>query len=75
MANLQTGTGSGTEYQKALEDAAVAYAEAIRTARTPADHLAAAQAIGNNLDIYPEDQGLVLSAGLSLWLTKDAGRA
>jgi hypothetical protein len=63
------------EYQQTLEDAAVAYAEAIQAAETPADHMAAAQAIGNNIAIYPTEQGLVLATGLSLWLTKAGGKA
>lgn len=53
---------------KVLEAAAEIYAEAIRQAATPADHLSAAQAVGDNTAIYPTDQGLVLAAGLSIYV-------
>jgi len=53
-------------YKQVLEDAAAAYAQAVRQAKTPSDHIAAAQTIGDNFDIWPEHQGLVLAAGLSM---------
>lgn len=56
------------DYQAILDAAAIAYAEAIRKAKTPADHMAAAQAIGDNAMIYPTDQGLVVAAGLSIFV-------
>jgi hypothetical protein len=52
----------------ALEAASVAYAEAIHAATTPAHHLLAAQAIGDNAAIHPTDQGLVVAAGLSIYV-------
>jgi hypothetical protein len=53
-----------------LARAAEEYAEAIRMASAPADHLAAAQAIGDNTAIHPTDQGLVLAAGLSIYVKR-----
>lgn len=53
-------------YEQVLDEAVEAYANAVRNAKTPADHRKAAQAIGDNIDIDPSDQGLVMAAGLSM---------